>query len=108
MSTHANSKTQRKLELRTTGGHPDSLTSPPSPLKIDLMTANVLASLFCLQLIKCSRFFNIIENNCLFIANNWFAELNRTVSRIFKIIRIRDKVRETDISKLFKERAELI
>ncbi len=41
-------------------------------------------------------------------AQNWLAELNRTFSRSFKIIRTRDRARETDTSKLFKERAELI
>ena len=39
---------------------------------------------------------------------NWFSELNRIFCRSFKIIRIRDKPRETETSKLFKERSELI
>ena len=57
-----NSKIQRELELRMTGGHPDSLTSVKV---IDLMTTTVLASLLCLQLINCSIFLNFIEKNCL-------------------------------------------
>ena len=56
-----NSKIQRELELRMTGGHPDSLTSVKV---IDLMTTTVLASLFCLQLINCSIILNFIEKNC--------------------------------------------
>ena len=39
---------------------------------------------------------------------SWFSELNKIFSRSFKIIRIRDTPRETETSKLFKERSDLI
>ena len=41
-------------------------------------------------------------------ANQWFSELNRIFSRSFKIIRIRDKPKETETSRLFKVRSDLI
>ena len=41
-------------------------------------------------------------------ATNWFTQLNKIFARSFKRIRIRDRPRETDTSKLFKERSDLI